>query len=98
MFRVFTDNGSDIFAAFKENNNENIVESDTDSISFKKSEELFSDQDELDKGASSEVDNFHICEKDHQKAFVGWNRFETAPAYSRTVECIGFFEESKQVM
>ena len=53
-----------------------------------------------------------ICEKNHQEAFVGWKRsdcfvhtlqlvvkvIETAPAYSRTVVCIGYCEESKQVM
>ena len=25
----------------------------------------------MEKAASSEVDNFDICEKDHQEAFVG---------------------------
>ena len=85
MFRIFTDNGSDMVAAFIANNNEDdIAESDTDSVTLEKSEELFPDQDELDKGASSEVDNFHICGKDHQIAFVGWKRFEATPAYSRT--------------
>ena len=62
-------------AAFKGNNNEDdIAESDTDSITLEESEEIFTDQDELDKmeeGASSEVDNFDICEKDQQEAFVG---------------------------
>ena len=55
-------------AAFKANNNEDdIAESDTDSVTLEESKELFPDQgDELDKGANSEVDNFHICEKDHQ--------------------------------
>ena len=64
----------------------------------------------MEEGASSEVDYFDICEKDQEEAFVGqkhsgcfvhmlgWKVFETAPAYSRTVECIGCCEESKQAM
>ena len=54
--------------------------------------------DKIEEGASSEVDNFDICEKDHQEAFVGWKRsgcfvhmlqlvvnvFGTAPAYSKS--------------
>ena len=53
------------------------------------------------KGAISEVDNFDICEKDYQEAFVGWKSsdcsvhmlqsvvkvFQTALAYSRTIKC-----------
>ena len=68
--------------------------------------------DKIEEGASSEVDNFDICEKDHQEAFVGWKRsgcfvhmlqlvvkvFGTAPAYSKSKQCIGNCEESKQVM
>ena len=30
--------------------------------------------DKMEKAAGSEVDNFDICEKDHQEAFVGWKR------------------------
>ena len=46
-------------AAFKANNNENdIAESDTESVTLEMSKELFPDQgDELFEGASSEVDN-----------------------------------------
>ena len=100
LFRVFTDNGSDIVAAFKENNEDDIAESDgdesdTNSVTLEESEEIFPDQDgENGRGVSSEEDNFDICEKDHQDAFVGWKRsgcfvhtlqlvvkvFETAPA------------------
>ena len=49
-------------AAFKANNNneDDIAESDTESVTLQESEELFLDQDELDKGASYEVDNFHM--------------------------------------
>ena len=56
-------------AAFKgkNNNEDDIAESDIDSITQEESEELFPDQgDELDKmevGASFEVNNFDICEK-----------------------------------
>ena len=28
--------------------------------------------DKIEEGASSEVDNFDICEKDHQETFVDW--------------------------
>ena len=62
-------------AAFKaNNNNENdIAESDTESVTLEMSKELFPDQgDELFEGASSEVDNFDIFEKDLHEAFVGW--------------------------
>ena len=51
LFRVFTDNGSDMVSAFKSNkNNEDDIaesdgdESDTNSITLEKSEELFPDQ------------------------------------------------------
>ena len=49
-------------AAFKANNNEDdIAECDTYSVTLKVSEELFPDQgDELYEGASSEVDNFDM--------------------------------------
>ena len=61
LFSFFTDNGNDMVAAFKANNNEDdIAESDTDGVTLQESEELFLDQDELDKGASYEVDNFHM--------------------------------------
>ena len=30
--------------------------------------------DKIEEGASSEVDNFDICEKDHQETFVDWKR------------------------
>ena len=74
MFRVFTDNGINIVAAFKANNNieDGIAKSDTDSVKLEESEELFPDQDELDKmeegSTSSEVDIFDTCEEDHQEA------------------------------
>ena len=73
MFRVFTDNGSNIVAAFKANNIEDgIAKSDTDSVKLEESEELFPDQDELDKmeegSTSSEVDIFDTCEEEHQEA------------------------------
>ena len=62
--------------AFKANNIEDgIAKSDINSFKLEKSEELFPDQDKLDKmeeGASSEVDIFKTCEEDHQEAFVGW--------------------------
>ena len=79
---VFTDNGSNMVAAFQsKQHNDDIAESDgdeynTDSVTLEESEELFPDlKDEMDKiveGASSEVDNLDICEKDHQEAFVCW--------------------------
>ena len=47
----FTDNGSNI------NNEDDIAESDTDSVTLEVSEELYPHQDELYQGASSEVDN-----------------------------------------
>ena len=96
-------------ASFKANNinEEDIAKSDgdeydTDSVSLEESEELFPDKDQLDKkeeGASSEVDNFDICDKEQQEAFVGWKSsgcfvhmlqlvvkvIETATAYSRRV-------------
>ena len=56
QFRVFTDNGSDKVAAFKENDNEDDIaesdgdESDTNSVTSEENEELFPDQeDKLDK-------------------------------------------------
>ena len=46
-------------------------ESDTDSVSLEESKELFPDkEDKKEEGASSEVENFDICEK-YQEAFVG---------------------------
>ena len=61
---------------------------------------VYNEMDKMEKAASSEVDNFDICEKDHQEAFVGWKHsgcsvhtlqlvkvIETAPAYCRTVKC-----------
>ena len=67
LFRVVTDNGSEMVATFKANNNneDDIADFDTDSVTLEESEELFPDQDDLDKVASSEVDYFHICQKDH---------------------------------
>ena len=50
LLRIFTDNGSDIVAAFKANNNEDDIdefdgdESDTNSVTLEESEELFPDQ------------------------------------------------------
>ena len=29
-------------------------------------------RDIMEEGASSEVDRFDICEKDHQETFFGW--------------------------
>ena len=111
-------------AAFqsKQHNEDDIAEYDgdeydKDSVTLAESEELFPDlredkMDKIEEGASSEVDNFDICEKDHQEAFVGWKRsgcfvhtlqlvvkvFETAPAYSESKYCIGYCEESLQGM
>ena len=62
---------------------------------------VYTEMDKMEKAASSEVDNFDICEKDHPEAFVVWKRsgcsvhtlqlvvkvIETAPAYCRTVKC-----------
>ena len=40
------------------------------------SEELFpgleNEMNKMEERASSEVDKFDICEKDHQEAFFGW--------------------------
>ena len=74
-------------AAFKANNNneDDIAESDTESVTLQESEELFLDQDELDKGASYEVDNFHMWEIS-PKSICGLEAFWTAPAYSRSVK------------
>ena len=79
---VFTDNGSNMVAAFQSKHNEDDIaesdgdEYDTDSVTLEESEELFPDlkKDEMNKieeGAGSEVDNFDICEKDHHEEFVG---------------------------
>ena len=61
-------------ATFKANNNneDDIAESDTESVTLEMSKKLFPDQDELFEGASFEVDNFDIFEKDLHEAFVGW--------------------------
>ena len=93
-------------AALKANNNnkDDIAESDgdgydTDSVTLEESEELLPDLEDEMEGASSEVDNVDICEKDHHRGFVGWKRsgcfvytlqlvvkvYETAPAYSTRV-------------
>ena len=92
----------------KKNNKDDIAESDSDESDTNSVKIEGSEDDELGKmgGASSEVDNFDICEKDHQEAFIAWKCsrcfvhtlqlvvkvFETAPAHSRTIECIGYCE------
>ena len=35
---------------------------------------VYTEMDKMEKAASSEVDNFDICEKDHPEAFVVWKR------------------------